>query len=325
MNVETEVREAEARIRMHIRATPLEPSPALGERSGLDFFLKLENVQRTGSFKVRGVMNRLLTLSPEERARGVITASTGNHGLAVAHGSNLLGIASTVCLPEGVPPHRIDALERLGPEIVVHGSECAETEAFAREEAARRGAVYVPPYNDTKIVGGHGTLAPEIVRELGRVDHVFVAVGGGGLIAGIGGYLKETGAEARVIGCLPANSPVMYDSVRAGRIVESRVLPTLSDATAGGIEPGAITFDLCRKYVDDWVLVEEDEIRAAMKLVFEEHRLVIEGAAGVAVAAFLKTAGSRAAGSPVALEGRNAVVLICGGNVDVAAFKKLVF
>ena len=214
----------------------------------------------------------------------------------------------------------MEALRRHGPELIAAGSECAETEAFARDEAARRGLVYVPPYNDPRIVGGHGTIGLELLQELDRVDRVFVAVGGGGLVSGIGGFLKEAAGETTVVGCLPKNSPVMYDSIVAGRIVDSTVLPTLSDATAGGIEPGAITFDLCRKYVDDWILVDEDEIASAMRFVFEEHRLIIEGAAGVAVAGFLRQAAAGAGTGG----GSNDVVLLCGGNVDLELFREIV-
>jgi threonine dehydratase len=328
LNVETLVREAAERIRGHVRETPLERSFALSERSGRNVHLKLENVQIGGSFKVRGVLNFLFSLSPAELERGVITASTGNHGLGLAYGAGLVGTSCVVCLPEGTPAHRVEALRRLGPELLVAGSECAETEAFAREEAAARGLVYVPPYNDTRIVGGHGTIGLELLEELGRVDRVFVAVGGGGLISGIGGFLKDAAGATTVVGCLPKNSPVMYDSVLAGRIVDSTVMPTLSDATAGGIEPGAITFALCREYVDDWILVEEDEIAAAMRFVFDEHRIVIEGAAGVAVAGFLQQVEpvTEARSGIAAGAGRasNDVVLLCGGNVDPTLFREIV-
>jgi len=318
------VREAAERIRGHVRETPLERSLALSERSGRDVFLKLENVQIGGSFKVRGVLNFLFSLSPAELERGVITASTGNHGLGLAYGAGLVGTSCVVCLPVGTPQHRVDALRRHGPELIVAGSECAETEAFARQEAERRELVYVPPYNDPRIVGGHGTIGLELLQELDRVDRVFVAVGGGGLVSGIGGFLKEAAGSTTVVGCLPKNSPVMYDSIVAGRIVDSTVLPTLSDATAGGIEPGAITFDLCRKYVDDWVLVDEDEIASAMRFVFEEHRLVIEGAAGVAVAGFLRQAAAGTGAGTGTGGGSNDVVLLCGGNVDLALFREIV-
>lgn len=311
------VREAEERIRAHIRRTPLVRSAILSRASGRDVYLKFENLQVTGSFKVRGVLNKLLSLTDDERSRGVITASTGNHGLAVSHAADLLGVPATVVLPETADPAKVDRLRGQGVGIELRGAECAEAESWARTEGERSGALYVAPYNDPDVVAGQGTIGLEVARELGHVDELFASVGGGGLMAGVAGFLVESGAGTRAIGCLPKNSPVMYDSVKAGRIVDSPVLPTLSDSTAGGIEPGAITFELCRRLVSGWVLVEEAEIREAMSLVYEEHDLVIEGAAGVAVAGLRK---SRRSGP----RGETAVVVVCGGNVAPAVFEEAV-
>jgi len=313
------VREAEERIREHVLRTPLVRSERLSDAAGREVHLKLENLQITGSFKIRGVLNKLLTLTDDERSRGVIAASTGNHGLAVAHAAELLGITATIALPETADPAKVERLRGHAVRVEVRGAECAAAEAWARGVAESSGAVYVSPYNDPDVVAGQGTIGPELADALGSVDVLFASVGGGGLIAGVAGFLDGTGAGAHAVGCLPKNSPVMYDSVRAGRIVEARILPTLSDSTAGGVEPGAITFDLCREFVDDWVLVDEDEIRSAMALVKDEHDLEIEGAAGVAVAGLLKSRDRLP--DPA---GGNAVVIVCGGNIDRSAFEKAV-
>ena len=307
---------AATRIRPHIRQTPLEPSADLGRESGGPVFLKLENIQHTGSFKVRGALNRLMVLDPDQRKAGIVTASSGNHGLAVAFGMNRLGIKGVIYLPERASPLKVKMLQNLGATIRFHGSHCEVTEAYARRQAEKNGQVYISPYNDPFVVGGQGTVGLEILDRLPQVECILVSVGGGGLIAGIAGVVKALRKETRVVGCLPDRSPVMAASIQAGRILDIETRDTLSDGTAGGIEPGAITFDPCRTLVDDWVLVTEDEIRGAMVRVFDNHRLVIEGAAGVTVAGFLKMAPQ--------LTGKTAALVICGGNIDVTLFKRLI-
>ena len=307
---------AEQRIRPYIRKTPLEPSVELGRENGGRVFLKLENVQHTGSFKVRGALNRLLKLDNEQIKAGVVTASSGNHGLATAFGMNRLGIDGAIYLPETASPAKVRMIEDLGATIRYHGSDCEATETFARHQAEIAEKVYISPYNDPFVVGGQGTIGLEILDRLPQVDCVMLSVGGGGLISGIAGVIKALSRQTRIVGCLPAHSAAMAASVRAGRIIDVQTRHTLSDGTAGGIEPGAITFDPCRTLVDDWVLVSEEEIRSAMVKVFDHHRLVIEGAAGVTVAGFLKMA-SRLAGQTVAL-------VVCGGNIDTGMFKTIV-
>jgi len=319
LDVKDAVLRAERRIRRYVRETPLEPSPDLSAAVGAHVLLKLENLQITGSFKLRGAMSRLLALGPEERVRGVVAASTGNHGLAVAHAARLLRIPCRVFVPETVRPEKADALRREGVGVEVHGRDCVETEVAAREAGRAAGQTYVSGYNDIEVIGGQGTIAIELMREMGSVTFVFAAVGGGGLVSGVGGFLKSGRKPVVVVGCQPERSPVMSESVKAGRIVELPSAPTISDATAGGVEPGAVTFDLCRALVDEWVLVTEDEIKAAMKLVFERHRLVIEGAAGVAVAGLLRMRETISR-----TPGANAVAIVCGGNVDMEEFRRLV-
>lgn len=300
----------------YIRATPLEPSADLARETGGRVFLKLENLQHTGSFKVRGALNRLLALDEGEKKAGVVTASSGNHGMASAFGMRRLGIEGTIFLPETASPLKVRMLETLGAAVRFHGSDCEATETYARQQADRTGKVYISPYNDPVVVGGQGTIGLEILARLPRVDCVMVAVGGGGLISGIAGAVKALRPQARIVGCLPENSPAMAASVKAGRIVAVPARETLSDGTAGGIEPGAVTFDPCRTLVDDWVLVSEAEIRSAMIRVFDNHRLVIEGAAGVTVAGFLKMAPQ--------LAGRTVALVVCGGNIDTAVFKRII-
>ncbi|WP_319521586.1 threonine/serine dehydratase [uncultured Desulfosarcina sp.] len=307
---------AEKRIRPHIRRTPLEPAADLGCENGGRVYLKLESMQHTGSFKVRGALNRLLALDESEVRAGVVTASSGNHGLATAFGMNRLGIDGAIYLPETASPLKIRMLKDLGAAVRFHGTDCDHTEAFARRQAEETGKVYISPYNDPYVVGGQGTIGLEILDRLDKVDCILASVGGGGLIAGIAGAVKAVRPETTIIGCLPENSPAMAASVQAGRIMDAPMKETLSDGTAGGIEPGAVTFEACTRLVDRWQLVSEKEIRRAMVRVFEEHRLVIEGAAAVTVAGFLKLAPR--------LAGKTTVIVICGRNIDTAVFKGIV-
>ena len=320
IKVEQEVLSAENRIRSHIRETPLEYSFPLSNLLAMNVYLKLENLQFTGSFKVRGALNKIMSLTKDDRSRGVITASTGNHGMGVAYALKALGEKGIVCLPEIASKQKIEMLKNYGMEIIFFGSECAQTEIHARNISQKKNTVYISPYNDPQIIGGQGTIGLELKRQLDQVDAVFIAVGGGGLISGIAGCLKESGQNTRIIGCSPENSPNMHESVQAGKIVESQDLPTLSDGTAGGMEPDAITFALCQKYVDDWLLISEDEIKNAMKMIFEQNRLVIEGSAGVAVAGLIQSKEKLALSKEA-----NVVIVICGGNVDINKFKEIVF
>lgn len=310
-----EVLLAEARIRPHIRETPLVESLALSELAGGRALLKLENLQHTGSFKARGALNVLLALPPEALARGVVAASSGNHGAAVAFAARALGARALVFVPQGASPVKLAAMRRLGAEVVAHGDDTLEAELFARAYAQGRGMAYVSPYNDPLVVAGQGTVGVEIARQVGRLDALVVAVGGGGLVAGVAAHLRAVWPGVRVIGAQPANSAVMAESARAGRIVELPSLPTLSDGTAGGIEPGAITFELCRALVDEYVLVDEAQIASAMRQMVEAEHMLVEGAAGVALAAYLEAAPR--------LPGQAVGVVVCGANVSLATLRSI--
>ncbi len=295
-----EVALAEPRIRPYIRETPLEPSPFLSRETGADVYLKLECVQVTGSFKARGAFSKLLSLSGAERARGIVAASTGNHGLASAHALALLGIAGEIFLPSSVSPAKLDGLRARGARVRLVEGDPGAVETVARRDAEQTGRVYVSPYNDAQVIGGQGTVALELLRQLESLDVLLVPVGGGGLISGIAAHLKERAPHVRVVGCQPTACPIMVESVKAGRVVELPSAPSLSDATVGLVEADAITLPVCRACVDEWMVVDEPAIRAALRLVLERQSLLIEGAGALAVAGLL-AAGRRWQGARVAL------------------------
>lgn len=304
----SEARAAAARIAPYIRRTPLDYSPYFSESTGANVYLKLENLQHTGSFKLRGAFNKLLSLTEEQRAAGCIAASSGNHGAALAFAMAKLGIAGAIYVPEATSSVKVDAIRRYGAEVRFFGSDGLETENHARAQAKAEGKVYLSPYNDPVVIAGQATCGVEIAEDLPGIDAVFIAVGGGGLIAGAGGYLKAINRATAVVSCQPAASAVMTHSVAAGRILDLPSEPTLSDGTAGGIEQEAITFDLCRDTIDDYLLVSEDGIIEAMRAFIDSHHMLLEGAAGVALAGLL-AAGDRYAGQDVA-------VIVCGGNIS---------
>src|SRR5579872_4552372 len=290
LNIKNEVLTAEKRIRSHIRETQLDYSVALSKLTGAEVYLKCENLQYTGSFKARGAFNKLLSLTEEQKARGVVVASSGNHGAAMGFALTQLKIPGIIFVPENASPTKIDNIRNYDIPLELYGKDTMLTEMHALEYARQHDKVYVSPYNDPDVIAGQGTIGLELSKQLKKIDAVFVAIGGGGLISGIAGYLKTVSPNIQMIGCLPENSPVMAESVKAGKIIEIETLPTLSDATAGGIEPDAITFEICQRYVDDYFLVLEEEIKKAIATLIKTQHLLVEGAAGVALAAFLKNA-----------------------------------
>jgi threonine dehydratase len=317
-DIRREAIEAEKRIGSYVRETPLEHSSYLSELGDCNVYLKLENIQLSGSFKFRGAINKLLSLTEDDRKKGVVTASSGNHGCAFAKACHILGLKGTVYLPNYASPVKIDAIRQYNVKIQFYGDDCGqETEVYARQNAEKTGQVYISPYNDPKVIGGQGTIGIELCRQLDPIHVVCVCVGGGGLIGGIAGYLKAGGTNIQIIGCQPENSAVMYESIKAGKIVEMPSQPTLSDGSAGGLEPGAITFEICRDYVDDFILVSETEIENAILFVLEKHNMIIEGAAAVTVASFLKEKDR--------FSGKEVVLIISGAKISLETLKKILF
>lgn len=312
MNWKNEILAAEARIRPQVLETPLERSHYLSQTGAADVYLKLEHLQHTGSFKLRGATNKLLSLSPEQLQRGVIAASTGNHGMAVSYAARKLGARATIYMKEGTLPEKVELIRSYGGNTIFYGQNPVHAENKAREVSRQTGQVFISPYNDPQVVAGQGTLGVELTRQLPDLDAVFISVGGGGLISGIGSYLKAVNKKIQIVACWPENSPVMYECMKAGRIIDVPEQDTLSDSTAGGVEEGAITLDLCRNVIDDCVLVSEANILAALKVVLEKERWLVEGAAALPVAAYLQQAKN--------YTGKKAAILLCGRNIS---FKKL--
>lgn len=308
------IADAEQRIRPYVRETPLVQSRALSESLGAEVWLKCENLQVTGSFKVRGATNKLLALPDEQRRRGVIAASSGNHGIAVAHAAAALGVPVTVYVPEFASGAKVAAMRRLGAAVELFGTDGLDTELEARRLANAHNRPYLSPYNDAAVVAGQGSIAVELRRQLDRIDAIVVSVGGGGLIGGIAADLKYHWPDIRVIGAQPVNSRVMIESIRAGRVVDLPSVATLSDGTAGGVESDTVTFPLCRTLVDEWFEVGETEIANAMRHAVEVEHMLIEGAAGVAVAALARLAG--------VARGR-IVAVLCGANVTATRLREV--
>ncbi len=303
----TAVHAAARRTAGKIEYTPLVRSARFSDDTGANVYFKLENQQTTGSFKFRGATNRLLTLGAEQRARGCVVASSGNHGAAVACAMQELGTSGVIFVPWQTSLAKVEKIKSYGGEVRFFGVDGLDTEQHARQYADENGMLYLSPYNDEEVIAGQGTCGLEILEQLPDVDAVFIAVGGGGLAGGVGSVLKAHNSNIRVYGCQPEASAVMAQSVAAGEILDLPSAATLSDGTAGGIEPGAITFPLNQAVIDEWVIVDEQQIADAMRLFIGREGHAIEGAAGVAVAGMLATTA--------AIVGQNVVAIVCGGNI----------
>ncbi|HDR9483985.1 threonine dehydratase [Burkholderia aenigmatica] len=310
------IEEAHRAIRPQVAVTPLTFSPMLSAASGCQVYLKCEHLQHTGSFKFRGATNKVRLLDPQTRRNGILTVSSGNHGQGVALAGKLAGVPVTVYAASTASPVKLEAIRALGAEVVTLDDSNLGVELEAARQAQLKGMKFVSPYNDLDVIAGQGTIGIEI-HEQARAEHVqlaavFASVGGGGLISGVGTAVRRLIPGAAVVGCWPANSTALYSSLKAGKIVESEELDTISDGTAGGIEPDTITFDIGRNVISDTTLVTEEEIKAAMKRVAQTDRWMVEGAAGVALASMLKRAPE--------YQGRAVAVILCGRNIVLEKF-----
>jgi threonine dehydratase len=310
--------EAATRIAPLVRRTPLVESEPLGVDVGARaVYLKLESLQNTGAFKVRGAANRILSLSEEERARGVITFSTGNHGKAVSFVAGRLGIPAVVCVSEHVAAYRVEKIRRLGAEVVVKGHSQDEAELEYERIKAERGLIPVVPFDDPYVVAGQGTIGLEMMSEQPTLDTILVPLSGGGLLAGIALAAKLIRPTLRVVGVSISQSPAMLRSLEAGEPVAVEEKDTLADSLLGGIGvENRYTLPLIRHYVDEHVEIDEGEITRAMFYAMSEHSLVVEGGAAVGIAA-LQSGKVRASGERVG-------IVVSGSSVELSQYLEVI-
>jgi len=309
------IQDARKAIAPFIRSTPLVKSQFLTTFCDCPLFLKLENLQITSSFKPRGVFNKLLQLSVEEQNSGIITASAGNHGQAVAYAAKKLGYYARVVVPKPTPKVKIDGIRKYGADLVLFGANYDEAERKAKELAQKDGCAYISPYNDELIIAGHGTIGLEILEALPHVNAIMVPLGGGGLLSGICVAVKSIRPDVQVIGVQSKSSPVMYESLKAGKIVSvKKTGDSIAEGLSGNVGP--ITFGLVRKYVNFVVLVKEETLRNAVCLLWAHDNQVIEGSGAAAIAPIIEN-------KPM-FKGKSVVSVLTGGNIDSELFQSII-
>jgi threonine dehydratase len=311
------IQEARKAIAPFSELTPLNRSEFLSKFCDANVFLKLENLQVTNSFKIRGVTNKLLTLSDKEKAQGVVTASAGNHGKAVAFGAQKLGFSAKIVVPTNTPKVKVDGIRQYGVDLLLFGENYPEAEKKAKELSQQEGRLYISPYNDELIVAGHGTVGLEILEQLPDVESVIVPVGGGGLISGIGIAVKSEKPNVQLLGVQSEATPIMYESLKAGRIVppHRHELNTIAEGLSGGIEKGSITFTIAQKYVDEVLLVKEETIRRAVYLIWKNEKQQVEGSGVAGVAMLLENKDY--------FVDQTVAIVLSGGNIDDSLFQKI--
>jgi len=301
---------ARQRITGIVRKTPLVSSPCLSELVGSSVYLKLESLQETGSFKVRGATNKMLDLTEEQKEQGVVAASTGNHARAVAYMAQKLDIRAKICISKDVPQYRVEAIKKLGAKVILSGHSQDEAMERAFQLVEDQGMTMIHPFDDPAIIAGQGTIGLELLEQLPEIKTVLVPLSGGGLISGIALALKSADPEIRVIGVSMDTSAVMYHSLRAGEPLEMNEEYTIADALLGGIGlNNKYTFRMCQEYLDDTVLVTDDEIADGIAFALKSDHLVVEGAGAVGVAALLRRKKIEV--------GCKVVVIVSGGNIDL--------
>ena len=311
-----DIKKAQNNISGYIHETPQIYTNALST-DDQKVFLKLESMQITGSFKLRGAINKLLSLSEEQKKRGVIAVSTGNHGKGVAYAAKQLGIKSKIFMSSLVPKHRCDAIESLGAVVEIVGANSDEADLYAKNYALKNNLELIHPFDDLKIIAGQGTIGLEMLNSMPFVDTVIVPTSGGGLIGGIALAIKAQKPNVNIIAVSMMRGPSLYESLKAGKPVDVVEEETLADCLGGSIGlENKYTFKIAQNMIDDFILIDEDKIAEGIKFNFEFHRLVTEGAAATSIMV-VKDKLSK-------LIGKNVICLICGGNIDPALFVKIV-
>jgi len=310
------VQEAYERSKDYLSPTPLEYSMYLSEQIEGEVWLKLDSMQRTSSFKFRGAINKILSLTEEELDKGVVTASTGNYALAVAEAMRIRKRRARVYVAKDMESSRLELLRAHGLDLVIKGEFAWDAENEARRVAEEEDKIYVSPYNDPMVVGGQGTCGYEISQQLPDLDAALFACGAGGLLTGSSGWLKSHNPDIETFGVSPENSPVMYESMRSKKMVQMETYPTLADTCAGNVDQDSITLDLCLRHVNEILLLSEKEIEASIRLLFEQHRLVVEGSGALGVGGLLKRKER--------FKGKKVVATVCGRNIDLEVFKRII-
>ena len=306
-----EILKAKKNLEGVLYRTPITHSKRLSEISGADVYTKWENLQKTRSFKPRGAYNKICSLTPEERSRGVITASTGNHALAVAFVAKMIGIKATVVVPENAPKTKVEQCQALDADVRLKGANYDESVIHCKKMVLESGTTYISAFDDYKVIAGQGTIGNEILEEMPETDTIIVPVGGGGLISGIAIWTKTVAPHIRVIGAQSTAAYTMYECFKVKKIVDVPVPHTVADGLTGGISQ--ITLDLVLKYVDDIVLAREEELKSAILWVLKNDRQIVEGAGVVGTAAILQ-------GKVRFKPGEKVVVVCSGGNIDMELF-----
>lgn len=306
-----DVYRAYGQIGSYIWKTPLVESLLLSEATGASVRLKLENMQKTGSFKMRGASNKIFSLSEQDLGRGVVAASSGNHGRAVSYAAKELGTQAVICLSGRVPNNKVEAIERLGAEVVITGDDYDDSEAKAYELERERGLTIIPSFDDPAVISGQGTVGLELMEQWPEIDTAVIPIGGGSIFSGVGSFLKSVNSAIRLVGVSMERAPVMYESIKAGKPLAIPEEPTLAHALAGGIggSENKYSFEIIREIIDEFALVSEEEIAEAMVFGLKEHKIAIEGAAAVGIAALLS--------GKIADLGEHVAVVVTGGGVDM--------
>ncbi|MCC6586159.1 MAG: threonine ammonia-lyase [Bryobacterales bacterium] len=310
-----DVESAAARLRGSVYLSPCEHSRSLSELTGNEIYLKLENLQMTGSFKERGALNKLLTLTKDQRACGVIAASAGNHAQGVAYHASRLGIQAEIVMPLHTPLVKVQATRRHGAEVVLHGMNYDESCERALTDATTRGLTFVHAFDDPEVIAGQGTIGFEILHQQPRIDVIVAPIGGGGLLGGIACAVKETNPRVKVVGVQTARLPSMIRAMEAGAPVTVPAATTIADGIAVR-RAGEKTLPLIHKYVDEIVTVEEEEIASAILLLLEREKTLAEGAGAAGLAALLH--------NKLGIEGQRVAVTVCGGNIDVTLLSRII-
>jgi len=300
-----EIKDAYLRIKGDILKTPLEYSLALSKISGARVYLKMEHLQLTGSFKIRGILSKIKSLPEKDFQKTFIAASTGNHAAAFAFASKVHNFKGVLFMPENVSDVKKDALYDSHVKIFLHGKNSSETEAKAGTYARENSGILIHPYNDVEIIKGQGTVGIEIQDQLPEVDTILAPIGGGGLISGLCSYFL--GKKVKFVGSQPVNASEMFDSVKSGEIVPPSSHSTIADATAGGIEANSLTFDICKELLGDYELIKENEIKEAVAFMVRYHQTIIEPGAALPVAALLNSKNYK---------GKNVVLVLTGKKIN---------